>query len=356
MGKSARKAHRSLAAVEDAVALARLARRMADLSHLKPTRDSPPGMWMDWEAGGKAQCMLEEWDKDRLVLRSDPDFASALLDTRQDIAVPRTCFERFPFSTAMVSFRPFDLDDGQDVCRYYGVLAVGATTTANIPPGATVAPRHALGDMSPAWTTYGPIADEELIRFAWFFIFPDTGKPGMQTITLPWRGAMAQREHTVAELIEGIREMYQKYLSLPGKDLDVLVPLSVALVLYLGSSEPDIDRPIMIGNDGGGGSAIAGMRVSNMGFRVGSALRDWKAASRSRKKGEGAPGNHHLPPHIRSAHWHRFRVATRDEGGNIVGDRLGEQDIDWHYMLKWLSPIEVNVGEDGPDLVVRDLG
>ena len=61
------------------------------------------------------------------------------------------------------------------------------------------------------------------------------------------------------------------------------------------------------------------------------------------------------PGHMRSAHFHRVRVATRDSQGRIVGSPQGKAGIDLHYELRRYPPIPVNVRPDGPQPVVRDL-
>ena len=61
-----------------------------------------------------------------------------------------------------------------------------------------------------------------------------------------------------------------------------------------------------------------------------------------------------LPPHIRIAHWHRVRVAERDENGNVIGNRLGVEGIDWHYEPRWYPPTPVNA-DGGVAPAVRDL-
>src|SRR6266702_2377379 len=73
-------------------------------------------------------------------------------------------------------------------------------------------------------------------------------------------------------------------------------------------------------------------RIANVGWRVGAALRTWRKEARlTSSPDEPGPSGWRLPPHIRRAHWHRVRVATRDEAGNITGSRSGGQGTDWHY-------------------------
>lgn len=62
-----------------------------------------------------------------------------------------------------------------------------------------------------------------------------------------------------------------------------------------------------------------------------------------------------LPPHVRRAHWHRVRVANRDQTGAIVGNRTGAADVDWHYEMRWYPPAPVNVSNDEPPPTVRGV-
>ena len=57
---------------------------------------------------------------------------------------------------------------------------------------------------------------------------------------------------------------------------------------------------------------------------------------------------------FRIAHWHRGRVADRDDNGNVIGNRLGVEGIDWHYELRWYPPTPVNA-DGGVAPAVRDL-
>lgn len=355
MGKKARiKAQRrTFSSVEDANRLLAMARQIAAGDRLPPSDN--PLKEVARQAGGVVSEMLKVWDTERIILRCDGDFSTALLATDRSTEVPTACFERFPFSAVMVSFpAPFDLFDGQDTCRYRGVLISGATSTTEVPPQVRhLAPRW---DGELMWTTYGPVAKMEIVRFGWFFTF-DSGQPGFQTYTLPWRGFLAEKEHTVAELVDILRQTQRTPTGFSkGLDADVLVPLSISLLLYLGSAEPDIDRPILVGGDGTNARHLTGAKVSNMGFRIGAALRAWDRGPSHSSKGAEQPTGRTVAPHIRSAHWHRFRVATRDAAGNMIGNRLGEKDVDWHYDLRWIPPVPVNVDEDeGPPVTVRNL-
>ena len=61
-------------------------------------------------------------------------------------------------------------------------------------------------------------------------------------------------------------------------------------------------------------------------------------ASPDSSTGGPATGGHRVRAHWRAGHWQRYRVATRSPTGEIIGDRLGEQHIDWHYEGRWVRP------------------
>ncbi len=76
----------------------------------------------------------------------------------------------------------------------------------------------------------------------------------------------------------------------------------------------------------------------------------------------GALHNNHTPAtetsthrgvkaHWRRGFWNSVRIATRDADGNIIGDRLGQPNIDWHYEGRWIHPVLVN-GEQPENLTI----
>jgi hypothetical protein len=102
--------------------------------------------------------------------------------------------------------------------------------------------------------------------------------------------------------------------------------------------------------------------VGNAGWRVGAAIRTWRKTSgpavspAGTRPAETGPSGWRLPPHIRRAHWHRVRIATRNRMGNVTGNRSGEQGTDWHYEMRWYPPIPVNVSDQiPPGPTVREL-
>jgi hypothetical protein len=46
--------------------------------------------------------------------------------------------------------------------------------------------------------------------------------------------------------------------------------------------------------------------------------------------------------HWRRGYWNSVRVATRDQDGNIIGNRLGTPGTDWHYEGRWIHPVLVH--------------
>lgn len=107
-----------------------------------------------------------------------------------------------------------------------------------------------------------------------------------------------------------------------------MIPRLLSLLLYLCSSEPDLTRPMPP-------APGAGRRVSPrpqqqptlwpVGLRIGAALRDAERAER-----EAGGGSHASPrPHMRRAHWHRYRVG---EGRASLA-------------LRWVAPVAVGAGD-----------
>jgi hypothetical protein len=71
--------------------------------------------------------------------------------------------------------------------------------------------------------------------------------------------------------------------------------------------------------------------------------------------GCGAAGAIHAGFLGGGAHWHRVRLATRDAAGNIIGNRSGEQGVDWQYEMRWFPQTPVNVPVEGlPTPTIRD--
>ena len=101
------------------------------------------------------------------------------------------------------------------------------------------------------------------------------------------------------------------------------------LTSYIAAKNADINlvyRPTeKVLASGGGKKHKSCAVVSEVGFRIGSALREYRKVHHI----DGHSGGT-VRPHVRRAHWHRF----------WVGPRNGERKLE----LRWLEPIFVNPG------------
>lgn len=195
------------------------------------------------------------------------------------------------------------------------------------------------------------IPEGEGVRCVWLYTEDGSPDPQVQTVTLYLRGRHATKLN-LQELIEVQVRMLQHQQQSGGDEIPTLVPLTLMLMLYAASGEPEIDWPPaeQIARP----TPIKDSRIGNLGWRVGAALRQWRKDAGARGGREPREGGWHLPPHIRKAHWHRVRVAERDERGVVVGDRLGAEGVDWHYEVRWYPPTPVNA-DAGIAPAVRDV-
>ena len=117
-----------------------------------------------------------------------------------------------------------------------------------------------------------------------------------------------------------------------------------SLVLYLCADESDVApdglgsrRAALQTHENSGKRNYSADRITfwDIGFRVGSALREARTISNQVGPGDGGT----VRPHMRRAHWHTFNTGPRD----------GQQV----RRVKWLSPIAVNLRS--PDELVPTL-
>ncbi|MHB1592782.1 MAG: hypothetical protein ACYCO9_00410 [Streptosporangiaceae bacterium] len=329
----------------DAAQLLMMAERIASLTGRRPM----PAVDMSWrQAAGISQAMLDEWRRSQVVVRVDREFASALLDSDAEVPLVPDWLSRLPFDTFACSLaEPMPLDDGSKVCYYRGFLASGIRSK---PVGAVD------GSSGRVWTTYGPLTEADGIRFLWLFNHQMDPTPRAQTVTVPLKGFFAGEGMTIAGLAAVQEHVAAENGMSWGQELNVLVPLSIQLTLYMAAQEPDLDW-IPAEHRSRHKELGAAAKVGNVGWRVGAALRTWRKANgpASSPAGPGSSG-WRLPPHIRRAHWHRVRVATRDQAGNITGNCGGVQGTDWHYEMRWFPPTPVNVSGQTPlSPAVREL-
>jgi hypothetical protein len=288
----------------------------------------------------------------------------ALLTTDTDTELVPDWMARMPFGMVAVAFvEPLRLFDGQRWCRYLGFIACGTQFAEGqaVSPAGNELPRSRLPDgmtVHTGVTYYGPLsAEAEGIRFLWVFDGEGDGADGAQTVTAFLAPRFGKAPSTVRGLIGHVATMLGQEGG--GLEAEVLVPLGLSIVMYLASADPDLDElpPERVVRP----QELTGARVIDLGWRVGAALRTARTTDPSEAEvvddDELQPSlvGWRLPPHFRRAHWHRVRVATRDDEGKVVGDRLGRQDIDWHYELRWYPPTPVNIEAPGALPAVRDI-
>lgn len=297
------------------------------------------------KVGQVAGNVLQVWNDSPVVLRADWDFAQALLDSDTDVDLVPSWLQRMPFDALAYSLsEPLVVYDGDTVCRYTGFLATGVSSRAT---GGVTA-----GNFGRAWTTYGPLSRGEGVRCLWAYTDEGDPTPRGQTITCMLTGEMG-RQMTLTELVAAQREFLEAEGRAWGEELQTLVPLSIQLLLYLAAVEPDLDwlPPDTIARP----QQLQRARVANVGWRIGSAVRTFRREAPVMSRPGDRPGGWRMPPHIRKAHWQRVRIATRNDDGVIVGDRLGEQGVDWDYQMRWYPPTPVNATTDGVDPAVREV-
>src|SRR5690606_35747684 len=276
MGKASRRERRQAGQrirIDEAARLLDLAKWWASVAKRPPSARVDPG---DRWAAEVTDCVLGVWEDDRVVLRVDADFVGALLDADRRAEVPAEWLDRFPFrSVAVALAEPLTVNDRRRVCTYYGFLASGVRRRHLGTPLRPIRPHDPDVSFTSTFTTYHPIPEGEGVRFVWLFV-DDAGVSGAQTLS-PYIGASGSERDTIAELVEKFESVYQRGAGEPGQELEVLVPLSMLLLLYLASSEPDVEDlpPERIRRT----QPLIGARVADVGWRVGAAIRSWRRQS-----------------------------------------------------------------------------
>lgn len=300
-----------------------------------------------------ADHIFEMWSRSAVMLRVDGEFANALLASDTNVELTADWMDRSPFDAFGFSFdAPFSLHDGMRMCHYWGFIACGIASGAFYGPEVDDGPMR----VSEVFTRYMPISASDGVRCLWLFTEDGSPEWHVQTVSLYLRGRHADGKN-LTQLIAGQAALMNHTQKSGGLELPTLVPLSLLLLLYAAAADPEIDWPPteQIARP----TPIRDTRIGNLGWRTGAALRRWRTSA----TGPGPriasdtshPSSWRLPPHIRKAHWHRVRVAERDDTGAVIGDRLGLEGVDWHYEPRWYPPTPVNVTDDGPAPAVRDL-
>ncbi|CAN3131773.1 Rv3651-like N-terminal domain-containing protein [Mycobacterium sp. smrl_JER01] len=333
--------------VDDAAAVIAAFRWWANL----PPSRNPGRQW----AQDVAEMMFEKWSDSPVVLRVDDEFAGALVSANTDVELVPDWLTRFPFNAVAYSLAtPLSLHDGQRLCRYLGMVVAGTVSEYRHVGGSGPAP--VLGNLKlqgadgrGVFTAYTRIPAAQGVRCMWVYQEEGDPNPQLQSVTFPLRGDLAVT--TLADLIETQIEGAHDAGNSDGKELPVLIPLSLSLLLYSAAGDPEIDwpPPEQISRP----QQISRAQIGNLGWRTGASLRQYRRQAGERTGDVGIAG-WRLPPHIRIAHWHRVRVAERDENGSVLGNRLGVEGVDWHYELRWYPPTPVNA-DGGVAPAVRDL-
>lgn len=300
----------------------------------------------DWRHGGMvAANMIELWRKSPVVLRADPDFVAALASSDKDVTLTSDWLRWMPFDAVAVSLaEPLRLHDGEALCVYRGFIATGVRvekkkTTMNGVSGEVL-------------THYKPLARGEGVRCLWCYTIPGSTVPRVQTVTFNLEGELSQGGRTLAEQIAAQKRIVQDRGLDTGAELDVLQPLSLAMLLYLSAQDPDLER--LAPDTYTKPAQLEGVAVSNLGWRVGANLRRVAhSVSGAYPSTDADGGLRTLPPHIRKAHWHRVRIATRTDDGQIVGNTRGTEGVDWTYQMRWYPPTAVNANGGDIAPVVR---
>lgn len=326
MGKASRNDRRAAGPkiyVRDAEHLVKLGRLCA--------RPAPGDLWQHTAA------VVEAWEQDRVVLRADPDLIGAFVTTDRTSPLLPDQLARFSFRSIALSFaEPLITETASGTSTFPGFFAAGVRWT---PDAETGGPAR-----------LAPIPDADGVEIVWpsSELGPNGVMLGSHRMIWWFEEDAPEPANTLSLLLERLRTRHRLA---PGDTFDMfdnLIPTAVLVLLYLTADDPDLEQipPQRLVRP----QQLHRVRVANLGWRVGANLR---AAVALRSTG-GSSGGWTIGPHMRSAHFRRSRVATRD-GDQIIGDIHGTYQIDWHYVLHWIPPTPVNCGPDGPAPVVRSI-
>lgn len=225
--------------VDDAAAVIAAFRWWANL----PPSRNPGRQW----AQDVAEMMFEKWSDSPVVLRVDDEFAGALVSANTDVELVPDWLTRFPFNAVAYSLAtPLSLHDGQRLCRYLGMVVAGTVSEYRHVGGSGPAP--VLGNLKlqgadgrGVFTAYTRIPAAQGVRCMWVYQEEGDPNPQLQSVTFPLRGDLAVT--TLADLIETQIEGAHDAGNSDGKELPVLIPLSLSLLLYSAAGDPEIDWP-----------------------------------------------------------------------------------------------------------------
>lgn len=299
----------------------------------------------DDHMAGLMESCLNTWEQAPIVLRADRAFLFGLMGTDRSFLIPDDVLDRIRYPALAVTLpEPIEYVHGGHHLTYHGFFAIGNSIVKNplspIRSGATrrVA-EYMWGDegFRYSWIDRGPFYGAHAIDFAWIATLPD-GQAVVDSHTSIFRGFAgdAKAERSIASLTEsGKTTSNSNMFDGPPDHLGDILALGVLVFLYLTAREPELD-PVPR-NLTQHQRRLHDVDVQNLGLRTGTALRQYLAGQ---TLGPGM-GGWAMPPHIRGAHFQRYRVGPRD---------------DWRYETLWKPPFPVNVPKGGtPPPVARDL-
>jgi hypothetical protein len=273
---------------------------------------------------------VEKFKEARVVYRLDPDLQRALMETDLKVVPPHGAIAHLPYGYFVVSFGdPIEVFDDEEgvMRRFEGVMVHGLPAAARV---------DALG-----WVrvdvTEASSPDSVQIRGTFYGTLTESGRAQITTTSIPlydeeplehYFARMASADEVKAKMrpaqasVEGLRVQP-----------DIQIPLGMLLwqvLLYLASPEPDVTEHDVVQ---AGGSRRAGTTVIDVGWRVGSALRQAHTSSDRQLGGT-------VRAHVRRGHWHTY----------LYGPDRAER------RLKWVHPTIINRGDPIAGVVFGDGG
>jgi len=302
------------------------------------------GMDYDWSEelyertiAGMSETMLHEikftaadlgclsvWRKHRTVYEFDAALWSELGMMTPDYVVPGGLFSKLPHSDPFIALPAgvtLPMADGlmQEIT---GFFVVGQAPDMG---GYAQVSTH-----DPASTTLGLLVAGEVRH-------PD-GDPyysetGVRDVLWTRLTLMVDPGGTsVADLTERVRSRFRTNLSQEWEsDLPVIIATCVSALVYLCTKNadlrPELGKPPARSGKRGGRTVreVPRLQVVKVGFRIGAQLRAYRRSAAGRLPAAGT--GKAMPPHVRRAHLHTYRVGPGRQG----------------FEVKWIPPVPINM-------------
>lgn len=322
----------------DVVSAAAMADRRPEIPPrlLRALRDRPRGEEVNRGAMSLARlyAITRLWRRGRLVYSIDADLWSNLGDFEEGLRLPLNVLQRLPHPNPFLVFpQPLVLPSRTGHRRIIGAFIVGQHAD----------PEFMCGTHSDATDAFRLILVGRM--------YTDDGQPVMapdmaHDITFIHLPLPTSGEITIAELADfAVSRMEASPLD--GDDLrgDVAAMLrrAMSLLVYVCSRNADLqERPAQRSRSSKRARRVAQRRsapstVIEVGYRIGAKLRGYASRRDQRHAaGDQSGTGHAIPPHIRRAHLHMYRVGAGREG------------VEWRF----LDPIPVNMGDEAKQTTV----